>query len=680
MAKQQVQPRGTDEEQKLFSEVNNHYIMSKLDLDQRIGRKNGFDDMDKLFASYIDPATWPYRSCLFDATPFSAIIEKDARLLGGKLQGRLVPREEGDALGAEINNEIIRYQRDEQSKLGSSLIERWHMLSQNARKYGSGFAIKKWRYETKVDRNTKKRKVVYDCPDFTVCNPRDVLVNPSYPYVNKWWQYREYNTLAELTDVNDAARTKPIYKNLDILRSALSEEAKLKGGDRRESNYVSKNKQIKGLTDTLGQDEVYKVVELITEYRPDRWITFAPRYGVIIRDIPNPYDHGEIPVIHLKYYSLPDDIYGIPELEPAVSQIKGVNAHLSAYSDTVATLTKPPVMVNPINVRMHTLEMIPEAKWLMNNPGADVIAYKGDSSITSNFQSVYTIMKSSMLNTLGEASQGISNIDPLQQDKTATEVRDTSFTRNVRDNMNLIFLSEALKRDVMLTLSMNKQFLFAGNAGKVKIIRIVGKDAVEYFNRQGLSDIRPTNEDAQKMALGQIGQMDVAPGPRFAVKNGDSIVPKFEPDEMGQGGKLYVEPGDLEGEYDYIPDVESMQAPSQQSVEQKLTAILGVLTNPTVLQELQMENKRPKISDLLIKMFESTNVIKDAEQYFEDIPQQPLMPPGMPGDPQDVQNQAPTGGAGQPTAGPANQGMAPTPSVGGGGQAMVGGQNPQLLG
>jgi hypothetical protein len=666
MPKVQVQPRGTDEEQKLFSEVNNHYIMSKLDLDQRIKRKNGFDDMDKLFASYIDPATWPYRSVLFDATPFATIIEKDARLLGGKLAGRLTPREDGDALGAEINNEILRYQRDEMSKIGPSTIERWHMASQNARKYGSAFLLKKWRYETRVDRDTKKRTVFYDCPETIVCNPRDVLVNPSYPYINKWWQYREYNTLEELNNVNDVARTKPIYKNLDILQSALKEDNKSKSSDKRERNYVSKNKQIKGLTDTLGSDEVYKVVELITEYRPDRWITFAPRYGVVIRDIPNPYKHQEIPVIHLKYYSLPDDIYGIPELEPAVSQIKGTNAHLSAYSDTVATLTKPPIMVNPINVRMHTLEMIPEAKWLMNNPGADVIPYKGDSSITNNFQSVYTIMKSSTLNTLGEASQGISNIDPLQQNKTATEVKDTSFTRNVRDNMNLIFLSEALKKDVMFSLSMNKQFLFAGNAGKVKIIRIVGKDAVEYFNRQGLSDIRPTHQDAQDVLMGKMNQSDIIPGPRYGVKTPDGVVPKFQPDETGQGGSLYIEQGDLSGEYDYIPDVESMQAPSQQAVEQKLTAILGVLTNPVVLQELQMENKRPKISQLLIKMFESTNVIKDAAQYFEDIPQQPAMPGMMPGQPNDVQNQAQPGGA--PTA---NAGGTPQGNVVPGGMANL---------
>lgn len=652
MAKQSVEPQGTEEERVLFHEKHSHYTTAKLDLEQRIKRKNGFDDMDKLFASYIDPSTWPYRSVLFDATPFSSIIEKSARLMGGKLQGRLIPREDADALGAKINNEIIQYQREEAAKLGVSTIQQWIMMDQNARKYGSAFAIKKWRYETRIDNSGEKpkRKVVYDCPELVVCNPRDVLANPSYSFVNKWFQYREYNTLAELKNINDAARGKPIYKNLDILQSQLKKDS-AKSGDHRDTNYTSKNKQMKGLSDTLGQDEEFKVIEIVTEYQPHRWVTFAPRHGVIIRDIPNPYHHGEIPVIHLRYYVLPDELYGVPELEPVVSQIKGVNAHLSAYSDTIALALRTPIQVNPINVRMHTLEFVPEAKWLMNNPGTDVVPYKIDTSITSNFQSVYTIMKSSTLNGLGETSQGISNIDPTQSDKTATEVRDTTFTRNVRDNMNLIFLSEALKRDVMLQLSMNKQFLFSDKKNEVKIIRIVGRDAVEYFNRQGLSDVRPTAEDAQQMAMGVLKPEEVVPGPRYSVLHGEDLVPKFKQDPGGDGGDLYLESGDLNGEYDYIPDIESMQAPSQEKVEQKLTAILGVLTNPAVGQLLQSEGQKPKVKELLVKMFESTNIIKDAEQYFEELPQQPMM-----GQQTDVQNQALQGGGAPAGAGVPNQG------------------------
>jgi len=56
------------------------------------------------------------------------------------------------------------------------------------------------------------------------------------------------------------------------------------------------------------------------------------------------------------------------------------------------------------------------------------------------------------------------------------------------------------------------------------------------------------------------------------------------------------------------------------------------------MQMLQMEGKKPKVSELLVKMFEATKVISDADQYFEDIQQEggmngqgQVIPGGEPG-------------------------------------------------
>lgn len=645
-----TEPRGTTEEMKTFHEVHNHYTMAKNDLEQRIFRKNGFDDADKMFASYIDEGSWPYSSTLFVPIPYTTIIEKSARLIGSKPKGRMVPREGGDALGAYINNELLSYQWDDNSRLGESMISKWIMMDQGVRKYGSKFGLCKWRYECRIVDG--KKVIFYDGPDYQVINSRDCLPNPSYSSVQKWFDHREYVTLYDLTKVNDAARTEPVYKNLDILRLALREDGKGKG-DSRESQVKSKNKQMRGLTDFLGQDELYKTIEMITEYRPDRWITFAPRHGVIIRDIKNPYKHQEIPIVHLKYYPLEDDLYGVSELEPVAKQIRALNAHNSAYSDRLALKLRPPLHVNPVNVRMHTLSWDPEAKWLMNNPNQDVQIMNMNNGDDSSFAEINNILSGQLLNALGESSQGISQVNPSQDAGrvTATEIKDTAFTRNVRDNMNQIFLAEALKKQIMFWHSMNQQFMFEGRAEKAKIIRIVGKDAVEFFNRSGLPDIRPTEEDALQMAQGQ-QLADVPAGPRFPVDLGDDQgeVAKFQPDEYGEGGNLIIEPGDLAGNYDYIPDIETMQAPSNDQIEQKLQAILTSISNPVILQMLASEGKRPKISQLLVKAFEATNVIKDADQYFEDIPQpDPMMmgqdpsqvPPGAPGDGASPDSQVP---------------------------------------
>jgi hypothetical protein len=223
---------------------------------------------------------------------------------------------------------------------------------------------------------------------------------------------------------------------------------------------------------------------------------------------------------------------------------------LSAYNDTIALALRPPVHINPLNVRMHTLEWEPEAKWLMNNPNVDVQLMKIDTSVTSNFQSIYQVLVGSLMNALGEQSQQMSSTNPTQDagNVTATEIKDTAFTRNARDNMNKIFLAEALKEQIMLWHTMNQQFMFSGKSDKLKVIRIVGRDAVEFFTRQGLADIRPTEEDimqsGQNMLAGDGSAPELPTGPRFAVQVGQDEtgmpmeVPKYMPDANGGGGNL----------------------------------------------------------------------------------------------------------------------------------------------
>ena len=144
----------------------------------------------------------------------------------------MVPREGGDTLGAKINNELLSFQWDENERVDNlPMLAKWALMDQNARKYGASFALCKWRYERQLKKTKSKDgkeevKSVpfYDGPDFKPLVNRDVLANPSYSTIKGWFAYREYVTLNELKNVNDAARSKPIYKNLDILRDSLAKE------------------------------------------------------------------------------------------------------------------------------------------------------------------------------------------------------------------------------------------------------------------------------------------------------------------------------------------------------------------------------------------------------------------------------------------------------------------------
>ncbi|MBM4402228.1 MAG: hypothetical protein FJ044_03225, partial [Candidatus Cloacimonetes bacterium] len=567
MPEQQI-IRGTKEEQKTFTEAMRHYSMAKEDLDSRL---SNMDTIDELFRSYLDEDDWPYQSLVFDPRTFNAILEKTARLLANKPRGRLVPREGGDSLGAKINNELLRYQWDDNERISNlPMLAKWAILDMNARKYGAGFALCKWRYEMKTDLKNKKKEIWFDGPDFKPLINRDCLPNPSYSFIKNWFQHRDYLTLQELENINDAARsTEKIYKNLDLLRDALR-EGEGKGGDRRATNWTSKNLSIKGLTDYLGQDEYFKVIEVVTEYRNNRWITFAPKHGVVLRDISNPYEHGQIPVVMLRYYPVDDDLYGLSEIEPVESIQKAINALVCQYLDTVNINLYTPLKVRKTGVEMHTLEFGPGKKWLMNDPATDVIPYQASGAGVAEFGNTYRFLTGAMQAALGSTSAGISNLVPGESKKTATEIQDLALQRSARDNFNQIFLAEALKKQMMFWFLMNRQFLFSDPTEKVKVIRIVGKDAIRYFQKRGLDSWGISDGAAQAIVELRTQGVEVLPEefmtPLSTVETKEGKMPKFRVEESGEAGYLLMEKEDISGNYDYIPDIESMQLPTEQQV------------------------------------------------------------------------------------------------------------------
>lgn len=625
--------QGNKQEQTAFSDVYRHYEMANSDLTKRIV---DFDKRDILFRSYIQKSNWPYRAMVFDPRVFTTIYEKTARLLANKPRGRMEPRESGDALGAKINNELLNFQWDDNERVDSTpMLAKWALMDLNARKYGASFGLVKWHYERHISEG--KGKVFYDGPNFKPWANRDVLHNPSYSFIKNWIQLRDYNTFQELSEVNDSARSKPIYKNLDLLKKSLTREG-LKSGDQRASNYVVKNLSIKGLTDYLGQDPTFKVIEIITEYRPDRWITFAPKHGLILRDIPNPYKHGQIPVVQLKYYPVDDDIYGLSEIEPVEKLQNAINALLCQYLDAINMSLYAPLKIRNTNgaVQMHTLEFGPAKKWLMNDPTTDVISHDQATSGVAEFSNTYRFLVSALQEGLGETSAIASNQAPGSGNKTATEIKDLQTSRSARDNFNQIFLTEAIKKQMMFWYKMNQQFMFNASE-KTKVIRIVGKDAIKFFQNMGLDANGLTDESMDMLTdenlAGSVTPQDLEQ-PLFPV-NGDT---KFSMEPGGSTGKLILEPDDLAGSYDYIPDVGSMSRnASQEEIDARgdfLSRVTGVdpkTGQPTgIASMMAQEGKRIKATDLLIDYAEDIG-FQTADQYVENIPEQNPMEGGLNG-------------------------------------------------
>lgn len=649
-----------------FTELKSHYDTASEETDKRrtgSGRVGtiSFDEADELFRSWIDEDNWPYDALLFDPRVFTFIFEKTSRLISNKLRGRLIPREGGDVLAAHINNELLSFQWDQASQ-GGSMISKWALMDMNTRKYGSAFALCRWRHET-----AKDGKILFDGPEMQILNNRDCLPDPVATSIEScnWFQVRRYVTFQELEGVNDAALSKPIYHNLEALRQAIGDDKNKGGGDTRGINWASRNRQISGLTeDPTGKDSAFKTVEIVTEYRKDRWVTFSPRHGVVLRDIANPYKNNELPIVMLRYYPIDDDLYGMSEIEPVKSLQKAINAILSQYVDEINQKLYSPIAIGP-GVKQHTLQWGKGARWLMTNPMTDFRLVESRSNAAQFFNNTYSALVAGLMNAIGESSLGVSNIGRFQADKTATEVREVISQRNARDNFNQIFLAEAVERQMMLWHTMNQVLLFGDSGKKSYIIRIVGKDAIDYFDEKGLNAYGLASSEASIAAQEEIEKglqngvttdvnLEDFMSPLYPIefKEGKDInyKPKFSLDENRQVGSLVVEPEDLKGNYDFIADVESMSLNAGDDEKRgRSAAITGLISNENVLRLLASEGVKPKFKELFITWLED-NGFKDAEKFFEALPEQPPAQNAQQPTEQQMGGQLPTEGqAGVPT-------------------------------
>jgi len=626
MDKYKFKPIKTNKnDEELLREVTLHYNMWNEDNENRQSRKNGWDDVTDAYYGKL-PADWPYISKVVDPVLRTTIIEKNSRLMNSKLRGRLVPREGGDVIGARLNNAVLDFQWDTANHSGT-MLEKWSIAEQDTRLYSTKFAEVSW-----LCIKDKDGKYKFDGNEFLPLDLRDCGMDSNCEHIRdaKWFQQRNWMTLEELEKTSEADQ-KPLYPRLGDLK------AKIKDGrsDRRDIRWSNRILSNKGLTDRMGEDDAFPVLEIVTEKRPDRWITFSPVYKTIIRDIPNPYKHNKINIIQLRYYAIQGDPNGESEAESVLPLWRAIQACLNGYIDGMNLRLRPPLKIIEGKARIETIVQSPEAQWLIDEPDA-VTEHQLGREADNTFQTTYSALKSAFNIAMGDMSQGVGGTDPFNPDKTATEIRQSTKQQNSRDQKNQTSIAEAIQDMMSMWLSNNKQFLFADPEKKEFILEIVGTELFNYFQRAGLDEMEVSDEAMQY--IGDIVQgtggnisdndilefMDAGKTPKYPViENPDekdptkiTVKPKMSMNDMKDGSQLIITVEDLDGTFNYIPDVKSMASGADIELQGARQRVLDtLLSNPTVLQLLQAEGVQPQIKEILVSVLEDAG-LKDAERFF----------------------------------------------------------------
>jgi hypothetical protein len=400
-------------------------------------------------------------------------------------------------------------------------------------------------------------------------------------------------------------------------------------------------KQLKGLQDRVGTDMAFPVILVVHELRNDRWIDFCPEQTEIIRNIPNPYKHGKIPVAQLRYYPIQDDPLGESEVEGVIPLWRAIQATLCAYMDEVILKMRPPLKIIEGAVRLETVVYNPEAQWLMNRADA-VTEMQSNGEAVRYFETTYGALISAFNTAMGMMSQGTSGIDQFNPQKTATEVKASVKQQNVRDEKNQTDLAEFIKDIMLFWLSNNRQFLFTDPKKSEHLLRIIGQENFAYFKQAGMDELvtspeamqaiadiiiqnpNTTDEELQQMKdAGSTPKYPVVTNPHEKDPLNINMKPKMSINDTGDIAEIYAVEEDFAGTYDYIADVRSMAVGANEELIQgrqnAVNMLLNAPTSPFVIQLLNAEGFRPKVKELLEANFEDLG-LKDASRFFEKLP------------------------------------------------------------
>lgn len=635
-------------------------------------KRTGYDTMDKLYNTYLDPAKWPYSVKLATPRGFTAVYNKTTRMIGGRFTGRVEGQEMGDDLGAKIATEHFKWSVNRFNQHSTKSIEEYlSLFDTNARLYGGGFMRVYWKTEYKRRYNPKTKKYepkkVYDGWWIETLNNRDVMLQPGRETIGQsdYVIIRRYASLEQLEKI--------VEDGVEFNEKAMDELRDAKTGMGRETNYESPIKIMKGLD---YEDDRF---EICTTYYRDKWVTWCPKQGttgrrsaLILREIENPYIHQEIPIVPLTYIPSQEDIIGMSELQPVAALLKILSAIQSQFIEYVnQRVLYPPTLADATETRIDTFKYRPKAIWLVNNPDKVKEMQSGTSPL-ANFSETYKMIVTEFLEAMGETGQGISQADLLGGDKTATEVKDRAFLRGSRDNFNKLLLTTALRRVMYLVFEMLRDPKFTD---KNTVVKVVGKEALEYFDKQGLAQwglndegydlVAETTQELMKdnnfkNALGDrdpfqetydillgAGVLDQFGEPAQPVVTAKEVVSKLIPGDDDNTGYLYVDPEeDYIGEYNFIPDVEALGMPDVTSEYQSRAQWYAMVKESEKDGTLAREGYTFKHKELLSKLGELAKV-KEAEQYFA----------------QEDDYEALQAGAGQQGAGPGGQAVPPEQAV-----------------
>jgi hypothetical protein len=500
----------------------------------------------------------------------------------------------------------------------------------------------------------------YDGPNFETLNIYDCFPDPNASTLDnmRWFIYRTFKTIDELKAENDA-RGGEYWKNLDKLEAAMdakkAQDNTKRGYQPEDINYREHRRVMLSTQELHGHDKSNPEFVVLIRYDRKRWLFAVPEFGIVIRDVENPYFHGQLPIVYGVDYPYPGELYGMGEIEPLDRIQRAINAVLNQRLDNVQlTLNTMWKVKKNSGVDLHTLSSAP-GNIVTTEDMAAVETIQVPDVTGPTFVQTMNYLTSAMQN--GSAvTDYTAGIDDTQNtaNKTATGVRLIQQEANAQFKLKIqLFNHMVIERIANQWKDLRIQY-----TTEQQKLRIIGRNDVKFMKDK--TELARTDLQGNPIIPGDLeteAKMTVGADDNFAFL---TLMPED------------IQPS-IVGNYDFIAATSSEQLTDPIALQENFFVALDKMKDPLWIQGLAASGKRLNYAALTEKVFDKLNIGIEMNDILEEyqppnptpeqVGQQGMGPtPGPQGlnaenQPQiDLQQLMEGGGNGQPT-GPTETGI-----------------------
>lgn len=425
----------------------------------------------------------------------------------------------------------------------------------------------------------------YIGPDLYILHPRHMraqggkttIENCDYVFVDTW---------VSLSWIKK--RDKTVWRNIDELAKQAKEGGQSKAEQKTEDLTYQEQLDIAGFGSETGN---YAQILLRTRYEKKRWVTYVPKYELILRDIPNPQKNDEIPIVMKQCFPLMDRLYGLAEFERGKTLQYAINSLVNLYLDGVKMSIFPPVILNQNGIVPSSIRYQPGAKWLEKEK--DSIRFPQLSPGGMNtFQGTYQFMKAALLNMGASSDTTVSKGTDPGFGKTPQALEMQESREGARDNWDRFMMEKAIEK-------VYNKFINLLTTNQEKPIKLhVFKNEIEKL--QGLY---PGENILSVFESGDFGEVNINP----------ELIAGEDPENPVKY-RFYIDHGTTMKKDDG----------KENQTMQQLMAL--VLKNPQIIQALEMKGETIDLGEMFKRY-----LITSGTQDWDKIIIQKTQPEAEPG-------------------------------------------------